>query len=57
MLLRLALVLPTSISAANLIALEETESLVDLDLAWCGALVIAFALIWISVDWAKTAGR
>lgn len=57
MLWRLALVLPSSVSAANLITLKETDSFLDLDLAWCGVLLVAFALIWVGVDWAQTARR
>lgn len=55
MLFRIILSFATAVSAANLIALKETDTLRDLDLTWWLVLLPAFALIWISLGWARSA--
>ena len=57
MFFRTLVALATSISTANLITLEETETLRDLDLTWWVVLLPAFALIWFCVGWARSFAR
>jgi hypothetical protein len=57
MLIRIAVALAASVSAANLIALDETDTLRDLDLTWLMVLLPAFALTWIGLEWARSFGR
>ncbi|WP_171946403.1 hypothetical protein [Hyphomicrobium sp. CS1GBMeth3] len=47
MVFRLFIVLAASISAANLIAFDEHETLANIDLVWGAAFAAAFPLLWL----------
>jgi hypothetical protein len=54
MFFRIVVALAAAVSAANLIALEETDTVRDLDLTWWIVLLPAFVLMWVSLGWVRS---